>query len=104
MNVTEFVEFKMNIQEIEELIQEAQENYLMDIVNSALPDDPQASELGQAVKDLVKPENLAASGTCMQTGAQDFHWENDEWSLELDIPGRVLAPRCMEEAEAWGLV
>ena len=79
----------MNIREIKELIQVTRENYVMEIVNSALPDDPQASELSKAVKDLVKPENLTASGTCLQTGARDFHWENDEWSLELDIPGRA---------------
>tara|TARA_R100000655_G_scaffold35713_2_gene69437 strand:+ start:11441 stop:11686 length:246 start_codon:yes stop_codon:yes gene_type:complete len=79
----------MNIQEIKELIQVTRENYVMDIVNSALPDDPVGCELGQAVKDLVKPENLAASGTCLQTGARDFHWENDEWSLELVIQGRA---------------
>ena len=70
------------------LKQKLNELEIMEIVNSTLPDDPQASELSKAVKDLVKPENLTASGTCMQTGAQDFHWENDEWSLELDIPGR----------------
>ena len=77
----------MNIQEIKELIQETQENYFMEIVNNALHDDPVGCELGKAVKDLVKPENLAASGTCMQTGARDFHWENDEWSLVLEMPG-----------------
>jgi hypothetical protein len=76
----------INIHDIRELIDEARSDYVMGIVKNALPADPSASELSEAIRDLVKPENKTASGTCLQSGARDFTYENDDYILEIEYP------------------
>jgi hypothetical protein len=76
----------INMNEIRGLIDEAKSNYIMGIVKNALPADPSASELSKAIRDLVKPENQTASGTCLRTGARDFTYENDDYILEIEYP------------------
>lgn len=76
----------ININDIRGLIDEARSDYIMGIAKNALPADPSASELSKAIRDLVKPENKTASGTCLQTGARDFTYENDDYILEIEYP------------------
>lgn len=76
----------INIHDIRGLIDEARSSYVMGTVKNALPADPSASELSEAIRDLVKPENKTASGTCLQTGARDFTYENEDYILEIEYP------------------
>tara|TARA_Y100000361_G_scaffold125574_1_gene119186 strand:+ start:1560 stop:1802 length:243 start_codon:yes stop_codon:yes gene_type:complete len=79
----------IDITAIRDLIDEAKADYVMGIVKNALPADPSASELSEAIKDLVKPENQTASGTCLQTGARDFTYENEDYILEIEYPATL---------------
>ena len=55
-------------------------------IHDTSPSDPYGEELVEAIRDLVKPENQVASGTCLQTGARDVTYENDHYILEIDYP------------------
>ena len=86
MVIWHYVIYMIRINEIRDLIDEARSDYVMGMINEMLPADTQASELSEAIMELVKPENKTASGTCLQTGARDVTYENDHYILEIEYP------------------
>ena len=76
----------INTRDIKELITQAQSDYVMGIVNEALPKAPSAEKLSEIVMDLAQPENCHSSGYDFDNQVRDYVFENSEYILEVQVP------------------
>jgi len=76
----------INTRYIQDIITQAQSDYVMGIVNKSVPQAPSAEALSEIITNLAKPENCHSSGYDFDNGIRDFVFEDDEYILELEIP------------------
>lgn len=79
----------IRLQDIRDTITQAQSDYVMGIVNQAVPSiDDHVGDIIGIVDDLVCEQNCTASGYDMRTGVRDLTFEDDDFILEVELPTR----------------
>lgn len=79
----------IRLQDIRDTITQAQSDYVMGIVNKAVPSiDDHVGDIIGIVDDLVCEQNCTASGYDMRTGVRDLTFEDDDFILEVELPTR----------------
>ena len=76
------------INDIEKMTDQEQSDYVMGIVNQAVPSiDDHVGDIIGIVDDLVCEENCTASGYDMRTGIRDLTFEDEDFILEVELQG-----------------
>ena len=76
------------INDIKKAITQAESDYVMSIVNQAVPSvDDYVGDIIGIVDDLVCEDNCTASGYDMRTGMRDLTFENEDFILEVELQG-----------------
>ena len=84
-----YISCMIRIQDIRDTITQAQSDYVMGIVNQAVPSiDDHVGDIIGIVDDLVCEENCTASGYDFKTGVRDMIFEDDDFILEVELPTR----------------
>lgn len=79
----------IRLQDIRDTITQAQSDYVMGIVNQAVPSiDDHVGDIIGIVDDLVCEKNCTASGYDLKTGVRDITFEDDDFILEVELPTR----------------
>jgi hypothetical protein len=77
----------ITIKDIEKMTEQAQSDYVMSIVNQAVPSiDDHVGDIIGIIDDLVCEDNCTASGYDFQTGVRDLTFEDDDFILEVQLP------------------
>ena len=76
----------INTRDINDLITQAQSDYVMGIVNEAVPQAPTAQKLSEIMLDLAEPENCHSSGYDFDNNIRAFTFENKDYILEVEMP------------------
>lgn len=70
------------------MTEQAQSDHVMSIVNQVIPSiDDDVGDIIGIIDDLVCEDNCTASGYDCQTGARDLTFEDDDFILEVQLPG-----------------
>lgn len=68
-------------------IEQAQSDYVMSIVNQAVPSiDDHVGDIIGIIDDLVCEDNCTSSGYDFKTGIRDLTFEDDDYILEVELP------------------
>ena len=79
----------ITIKDIQKMTEQAQSDYVMSIVNQAVPSiDDHVGDIIGIIDDLVCEDNCTASGYDMKTGVRDLTFEDDDFILEVELPTR----------------
>jgi len=71
------------------MTEQEQSDYVMSIVNQAVPSvDDHVGDIIGIVDDLVCEANCTASGYDLTNGVRDYTFEDDEFILEVQLPTR----------------
>lgn len=77
----------ITIKDIAKMTEQAQSDYVMSIVNQAVPSiDDHVGDIIGIIDDLVCEDNCTASGYDFQTGVRDLTFEDDDFILEVQLP------------------
>jgi len=77
----------ITINDIKKMTEQEQSDYVMSIVNQAVPSiDDYVGDIIGIVDDLVCEENCTASGYDMVNQVRDLTFEDDNFILEVQLP------------------
>ena len=77
----------ITIKDIKQMTEQAQSDYVMSIVNQAVPSiDDHVGDIIGIIDDLVCEDNCTASGYDVKTGVRDMTFEDDDYILEVELP------------------
>ena len=77
----------ITIKDIQKMTEQAQSDYVMSIVNQAVPSiDDHFGDIIGIVDDLVCEDNCTASGYDVKRGVRDLTFEDDDYILEVELP------------------
>ena len=77
----------ITIKDIKQMTEQAQSDYVMSIVNQAVPSiDDHVGDIIGIIDDLVCEDNCTDSGYNFKTGVRDLRFEDDDYILEVELP------------------